>query len=102
MTTLPLLWRMKGNQMAERIRTVCSKGQLVLTEETIVLEFGTKRTILYRNQLIGIESKVTSPKFLWSPGTTKITFSTSSGQHLEVGMIRTPVAQEILAELNKR
>lgn len=86
----------------ELIRTVCSRGQFILTENTIEVDAGNTRTTIYRDQLIGVESKMTSPRFLWSPGTTKLIFSTSSGQRLEASMIRTNIANEILAELNRR
>lgn len=87
--------------MAERIRTVCNLGQLIITEDAIIVERGTKRIQIARSSLTAIESKQTSPKFLWSPGTTKFIFH-SGVEHLEIGMIRTPIAQEILAELNRR
>ena len=88
-------------QNGELFNVVCKQGKLIITKDTIAIVFGNKRSQIYRQALTGIESKVTSPKFLWSPGTTKIIFHTGT-EHLEASMIRTPVANEVLAELNRR
>lgn len=85
----------------ELFNVVCKQGRLIITKDTISIVFGEKRSQIYRTALTGIESKVTSPKFLWSPGTTKIVFHAGI-EHLEASMIRTNIANEILAELNKR
>lgn len=85
----------------ELFRVTCSKGQFVVTESAVIIEFANKRDIYRRDQISHLQSMVTSPKFWFAPGTSKIIIVTTAGQRLEAGLIRTPIANQIMAELSR-
>jgi hypothetical protein len=89
--------------MAE-IRTRCTQGHLVVTDEYIRLEkaglplFSKHYTIL-RSQLTGIESKVVAPSFKGKGGTMNLVFHGAGLELIKATLVKGDVARQILSML---
>lgn len=90
--------------MAELIRTRCTQGTLIITEDYIRVELkvpitGSKQQTILRSALTGIDSKVAVPSVLGMGGGTNLVFHGQGVERLHADLVKPKVAQEIIGLL---
>lgn len=88
--------------MQELIRTRCTQGHLVITEDYIRVELGgpfPKQQTLYRSSLTGIDSNVAVPSVFGLGGGVNLVFHGQGIERLHANLVKRKVAQEIVGML---
>ncbi len=88
--------------MAELIRTRCTQGTLIITDEYIRVELGgpfAKQQTLYRSSLTGVDSQVGAPSVFGLGGGVNLTFHGTGVERLHANLVKPKVAQEIIGLL---
>ena len=91
--------------MAE-IRTRCTQGFLVVTDEYIRLEqrgmfLLPKHHTILRSQLTGIDSKIVLPSTFGRGGTMNLVFHGTGLERLQASFVKEKDAQQILSMLQR-
>lgn len=86
--------------MSELIRTGCTQGKLIITEDSIRIELGTlKQESLARSALTGIEARAGYPSIFGFGGGTNLVFHGQGGERLHANLVRPNIAREIKSML---
>lgn len=86
--------------MQELIRTRCTQGWLVITDDYIRIELGNLRQqTLYRSSLVGVDSQRGAPSFFGKGGGVNIIFRGQGLDVLKADLVKPSVAQEIVGML---
>ncbi len=90
--------------MAELIRTRCTQGTLIITDDYIRVELkiplmGVNQQTIYRSALTGIDSKVAVPSVLGMGGGVNLVFHGQGVERLHANLVKPKVAQEIIGLL---
>ena len=90
--------------MAELIRTRCTQGKLIITDEYIRVQLGgpfSKQQTLYRSMLTGIDSQVAVPSVFGMGGGVNLVFHGQGIERLHASLVKPKVAQEIIDMLQR-
>ena len=85
--------------MQELIRTRCTQGWLVITDDYIRIELGKRQQTLYRSSLVGVDSQPGAPSFFGKGGGTNLIFRGQGLDVLKADLVKPSVAQEIVGML---
>ena len=91
--------------MSELLRVQCQQGQLIITEDRIIVEVPGKEEpkMMLRSSLTETKSQVASSPFLrLTKGTTDLTFYGQKQETLWADGVQTPAARNILALLQHK
>lgn len=84
------------------IRTRCTQGHLVVTDDYIRVELGgpfSRQQTLYRSSFTGIDSQVGAPSLFGLGGGINLVFHGQGVERLHADMVKPKVAQEIVGML---
>ncbi len=86
--------------MQELIRTRCTQGHLIVTDEYIRVELGgLRQQTLYRSSLTGIDSRMGVPSVFGLGGGTDLIFHGQGDERLHANLVNPKVAREIMGML---
>lgn len=92
--------------MTELIRTRCTQGYLVITEDLIIVELGKGGSIrqqtMFRSSLTDVASSLGVISVMGLGGGTNLAFKSQSGEVLHANLVKPSVAREIVSLLQKR
>lgn len=89
--------------MAELIRTRCTQGNLIITDEYIRVELSglmPKQQTLYRSSLTGVDSQMKVTSVFGMGGGVNLTFHGVGAERLEAHLVKPKVAAEIVGLLH--
>jgi len=88
--------------MSQEIRTRCTQGWLIVTDEYIRVELGgplSRQHTLYRSSLTGVDSKTAVPSLFGLGGGVNLVFHGQGAERLEADLVKPKMAQEIIGML---
>jgi len=84
------------------IKTRCTQGWLIVTDEYIRVELGgplSRQQTLYRSSLTGVDSRIAVPSLFGLGGGVNLVFHGQGAERLEADLVKPKMAQEIIGML---
>lgn len=89
----------------ELLRTKCTQGTLIITDQAIIIELGkdgsVRQQTLLRSALTGVESKMGVISVFGMGGGTNLVFHGQGLERLHANLVKPSVAKEIVSLLQR-